>query len=349
MSLLKSILAENLNDLYGILEEDKGNLSEIPDTWMNVVAKGSLAIGGKGSEIVELASPVNSVSKYRTTIIDAMKENEYVAVFVKVEGQPFALIYKSKDLPGVRAEYSIVAIDGEKSKIQKRRAKYYYQKVKNPSTGRYNTVIQRSSYTYEQEGMPMSTLLMRLQNSIALALSDDENEVNADNIFKESTIEIYGITPDANRLAKRKERLANRPAERSGRDSMRADLVAADKKYLKSKANEVAKILQDEISEVLVKLQEKVVSMFDGAAEGKQMKFDVNAELAEITAKINDLQKIAQAINLAVGSEGIPELVERWRGLPEIIEKQRGLRKSYRLENLLAAIKEVKDRRDKDK
>jgi phage terminase Nu1 subunit (DNA packaging protein) len=130
---------------------------------------------------------------------------------------------------------------------------------------------------------------------------------------------------------------------------MRADLVAADKKYLKNKANEVAKILQDEVSEVLVKLQEKVVSMFDEAAEGKQMKFDVKAELAEITAKINDLQKIAQAINLAVGSEGIPELVERWRGLPEIIEKQRGLRKSYRLENLLSAIKEVKDRRDKDK
>lgn len=333
MSLLKELLAEHFDN--DVLEEDKGNLREIPDAWMKVVAKKYDAIGGQGSEIKELVAGTKNVSKYRTTIIDSMKDESLVAIFVKIEDEPFALIYKSKNYSYSKPEYSIIALDGEASKITKHNTGMKTTGYrKNQYTGRTGAVKQRVTTTYQQEGMPMSSLLPRLQGSIANALSTEEDRVDADDIFKKSKIDIYGITVDMDRRAKRVERSANKPYDKTGPASMKADLAAGDKKFLKAKASEVSKILQDEIVATLSGLQDKISTLMDDAAEGKAGKINFNDEISAVTGKLKDLQRVADAVNYAVGKDGVPELVEKWRGL----------KKSYKLENLLSTIKDIKTR-----
>lgn len=331
MSLLKELLAEHTD--YDVLEEDKGNLREIPDAWMKVVAKKYDSIGGKGSQIKELVAGTKNVSKYRTTIIDSMKDDSLVAIFVKIEDEPFALLYKSKTYSSSKPEYSIIAVDGEASKITKRNSSMRTTSHrKNTYSNRYSAVKTRVTTTYEQEGMPMSTLLPRLQSSIAKALSTEEQKVGTDDIFKNASIDIYGITADMDRRAKRVERSANKPYNKSGSESMKSDLAAGDKKFLKAKASEVSKLLQDEIIETLSGLHDKISTLMDDAAEGKAGKINFNDEINGVSAKLKDLQRVADAVNHAVGKDGVPQLIERWRGL----------KKSYKLESLLNVIKAIK-------
>lgn len=329
-------LAESLAFEQEILEEDKGNLKDIPDAWMKVVAKGYGALGGKGSEIAGIANPVKNVSKFKTSIIDSMKADNLVAIFVKVDDEPMALIYKKSSYIGSRPEYSIVAIDGEKSKIQKgsvRQERHYVSPNSSP-TGRARTELRRKMHYYEQDAMPMNTLLIKLQGSIADLIVDDEGKkADYDNVFKSAKIEIFGITVDKDRMAARQERSGNKPTNRTSRESMKTDLAAADKKYLKSKATEVGKKLQDEVAETLKAVQEKIATIFDDAAEGKSGKISFDTELKDLNTKIHQIAKLADAVNYCVKRDGSIELVDRFRGK---------IGKTYSFDALISALKSAK-------
>jgi hypothetical protein len=320
------------------LLEDKGNLSEIPDAWMKIVSKGHAAVGGRGSDIKSIAASIKNVSKFRTSIIDAMKADDLAAVYLTVNDGPFALIYKKSSFSSSRPEYSIVAVDGSKEKIQKSTIRRELRVVRSEYSKKgYYKTFDRKTHWYEQESMPMSTLLPKLQGSMAeVVLEEDEDKAKAfDNIFKTAKIDLYGITVDANRQALRKERSANKPfsTNSDSRESIQADLNAADKRYLKSKAGEVGKKLQDEVTESLDKIKDRITSIFDDAADGKRVsRTAFDTELKELQDKIKTISQLAYAVESCVKSNGNAEMVDRWRSL----------KKSYSFEYLIKTLKLAK-------
>jgi hypothetical protein len=328
LELLESLAAEQASTLV----EDKGNLKDIPDAWMKIVSKGNSALGGKDSEIKDFG-PVKNVSKWRTGIIDGMKADGLVAIYVTVDDSPFALIYKKSNWSNSRPEYSIVSVEGEVEKIQKSSVRQERSMVKSTYTNRWRTQYNRKAHWYEQEGMPMSTLLIRLQGSIAKATQEEgaDSTESFDSVFKRASVQLHGITVDATRMDKRKERSANKPSDTKSAAGMKDVLQAADKKYLKKKSAEVAGKLQKEMIEAIDGLKDRIASMLDDAAEGKKPTNKmINDEMALLKNKIDQVSILADAIAQCVNQKGEAELYRRWSSMPE---------KSYDFKRLVELIK----------
>jgi hypothetical protein len=317
------------------LLEDKGNLAEIPDSWMKIIAKSYDGRAGQNSEIKELAK-VKNVSKFRTSIIDGMKEEGLSAIFVKVNGGPFAMIYKKANWTGKKLEYSIVSVDGSKATTQKSNIQRVRTTVRSEYSKKgYYTQYNRKTNWFEAADMPMSTLLPKLQHLIAdIVKKEDEDTGTAyENVFKNAeSIEVYGITFDQERTATKKERAAGKPVdpERNPRGAMKADLDAAGKKYLQKKTGEVASKLQSEMVEAIDGLKAKIVSMMDEALTGKRPSSNMNAELKVLQDKLAEVSRLASVVADCVKSDGSVELVDRWRGVPE---------KNWNFKSLIDAVK----------
>ena len=347
MELLKLIE----NQIDDVLEEDAGNLKGLPAAWVKTLTSIKNGIGGKDSPVEDLATPVKNVSKFRTTIIDSMKRDELVGIYIKVEDEPFALIYKGQNWTGSKAEYSIVSVDSEKSKIQKSNVIHRRETVRDTYSKKgYRTVSRRQLSYYEQTGMPMSTLLPRLQGSIASAYKEEDEKLDVafDNIFKNLKIDIYAVGADKNRMKTHKDREENRkgsvsqsvdrktgaPVNATDRTTMEKVLSAADKKYLKSKAIQVSKKLQDEIAESLDKIKADIVSIIDEAADGKSpssKNFDTN--IKELKDKISAVSSLAYTISSCIKRDGSAELIRRWGAVPQ---------KTWDFERLIKTLKDAK-------
>lgn len=306
MELLK--LLESAQD-DEVLEENAGNLKGLPPAWFKkVMGKG----GGQNSQIEPLETEVKNISKFRTTIIDAMKKDDgRVGVFVKVDGDPFAVVFKEQ---GTWKEsnpvYEMISADGSKLTDTKRTGQNVRTQKRDPSTGKRYHFTEYKSHTFEVTKLPMSKLLPKLVDSIAMTVSEDGKATDEQikSMFKNNKIEFYTITVDAERGATSTERKQNRagsvaqsvykgkPQHGSDSTTMDKDLSAAEKKFIKTKLGSVNSDLEKKIQEQLKLIQDKTADAIAKSFEGETTKLDFSAEMRIINDSVKSLDSLASAV-----------------------------------------------------
>ncbi len=317
MSLIKELLNEEDVDL---LEENKGNLQEIPTKWIKILTKRYSGVGpiGKDSEITTLADPIKNISKFRTSIIDSMKNDDVGFAFIKVDDKPFCLVHRA-DSYTTRQEYRIIGIDGQNATMRK-------SYVQNVRTGKGQS--QRQTKYEDVPNMPMKEVLDAILYKLAGELSS-----SWDDVFKTGAVSIFGVTLDKNRAELMKKRGANKPANspeaQAGlmKNGPNTAKNAAAKKMLRKRAEEaetakkeyeeIGKSLQEEVDAAIKEMQSKISGMFDEAIEtGKTADVNLSKEIDAIKNKIAELQKLTYAVASCVKKDGVIELYNtfNWSG-----------------------------------
>jgi hypothetical protein len=298
-----------------LLLEDPGSLKDVPAAWWKqLIQKGAgdkSSIHEVGADVFRKTKGVSDAGyRARGKIITDLIVNagpNVAAAFIKVEGEPFALIQVQTATNGrSNFEYRMITSEGEAATEEKsshhtpqRREMRYY----TDSNGQRQSYMGRAETRYHTYQIQTLTILQMAQR-----------------IPVDAKVDVYVFMKDESRAALAKERKAgregtmNRQDNRSVRDAnayysgevvpkerfsahndagLKQIKQQAVKAFIKSRASDVIETAGKSIAGKLTELSTQIDNAVNLASEGKDFTLSAKS-LSNIT---NDLDKLSRVLN----------------------------------------------------
>lgn len=276
--MLKELL---FGDNLDVLEEDAGNLKQIPRAWWKAITKTHKG-GGEASEIVEIGSDIFKKSRMRGGEAyyskPKDKANEFIktinnttpklssytnpahgeslpiaAVFVKIDDQPYALINYQAFGGDNSEKYEVVYHTGEQETV----TRFKSNKLLSVS-------FQRTTMTHEEFGKTLP----------------------------DGKCDVYMVMTDINRIDKMKIRRESRMASKN---------VDTEKILIQKRSIKALSIADKKIQASISEISDNIKTAFETTINGGQSSIDYSI-LDQLKLNISSISEVLRAVANLVSS-----------------------------------------------